>query len=122
MSRVSFLIDGFNVYHSISEAMKDEGGSMKWLDYFSLCQSYLSVFGREARLERVIYFSAYATHLQQTHPDVILRHRRYVHALRSTGVEPVMGRFKWLRVGALHVRRNTPGTRKRRRMYQLQSP
>ena len=95
MSRVSFLIDGFNVYHSIREAIKDGGTSLKWLDYLNLCQSYLSVFGREARLERVVYFSAYATHLQQTHPDVIVRHRKYVQALRATGVELVMGRFKW---------------------------
>ena len=95
MSRVAFLVDGFNVYHSIREAIKDGSGSIKWLDYLSLCRSYLNVFGREARLARVVYFSAYATHLQQTHPDVIVRHRKYVQALRSTGVEPMMGRFKW---------------------------
>jgi uncharacterized LabA/DUF88 family protein len=95
VNRVVFLIDGFNVYHSIRQALEDGGGSLKWLDYQGLCRSYLSVFGREARVERVIYFSAYATHVQQTHPDVIVRHRRYVAALRGTGVETVMGRFKW---------------------------
>jgi len=93
--RVAFLIDGFNVYHSIREAIKDAGGSLKWLDHLGLCKSYLSVFGRDARIESVTYFSAYATHLQQTHPDVIVRHRTYISALRSTGVEVVMGRFKW---------------------------
>ncbi len=63
MSRVAFLVDGFNVYHSIREAIKDGSGSSKWLDYHSLCRSYLNVFGRKAHLERVVYFSAYATHL-----------------------------------------------------------
>ena len=67
--RVAFLIDGFNVYHSIREAIKDGGGSLKWLDYLGLCKSYLSVFGRDAQIVSVTYFSVYATHLQQSHPD-----------------------------------------------------
>jgi uncharacterized LabA/DUF88 family protein len=79
------------------------------LDYIGLCRSYLSVFGRDARLERVTYFSAYATHLQQTHPDVILRHRTYVWALRCTGVETVMGRFKWRPRWCSICRRKSPG-------------
>ena len=32
MNRVVFLIDGFNVYHSIRQALKDRGGSCLQLD------------------------------------------------------------------------------------------
>jgi uncharacterized LabA/DUF88 family protein len=95
MSRVSFLIDGFNVYHSVRAAAESTGASLKWLDLRSLCSSYLSAIGGAAQLERVYYFSAYAHFLTPKDPGVIVRHKTYVSALRATGVVPMMGRFKW---------------------------
>lgn len=90
-NRVCFLVDGFNVYHSIIEALKaHQGASMKWLDLQGLCRSYLSAISRDAVLERVFYFSA----LADFNPDKAARHRVYVSALRSTGVEVQLGRFK----------------------------
>lgn len=89
--RVCFLVDGFNVYHSVVEALRvQRGASMKWLDLLSFCRSYLSAIGRDAALERVFYFSAFADFA----PSKAARHRTYVDALRATGVEVQLGRFK----------------------------
>jgi len=63
MIRTVFLVDGFNLYHSLIEAQRDEGGaSTKWLDLRGICKSFLPVAGRvagdRADLERIHYFSA----------------------------------------------------------------
>jgi len=53
-NRVCFLVDGFNVYHSVCEALRTrKGASMKWLDMQDLCASYLSSIGNGAILEKV---------------------------------------------------------------------
>ena len=72
-NRTAFVIAGFNVYHSLVDASKslglpDESGT-KWLNLRGLCESYLPVFGTDATLAGVHYFSALAHHLQSTHPD-----------------------------------------------------
>jgi uncharacterized LabA/DUF88 family protein len=90
-NRVCFLIDGFNVYHSIVEALKvTPTASMKWLDFLAFCRSLLPIIGPDATLEKVFYFSASA----DFRPDKAARHARLVAALRSTGVEVQLGRFK----------------------------
>jgi hypothetical protein len=54
MSRVTFLVDGFNLYHSLLEASHDLGGdSTRWLDLRSLLSSYLSVFGAGAHISEL---------------------------------------------------------------------
>lgn len=95
MNRTTFLVDGFNVYHSARSASADLGGQpTKWLDLRSLLSSYLPVIGAGAELEEIHYFSALATHLDPHRPGVTFRHRTYLEALRATHVIPVMGRFK----------------------------
>jgi uncharacterized LabA/DUF88 family protein len=90
-TRVCFLVDGFNVYHSIVEALEQHKAKpMKWLDLIGLCRSYLSAIGRDATLERVFYFSAPA----DFSPPKAERHATYVAALRHTGVAVQLGRFK----------------------------
>ncbi len=90
-NRVCFLVDGFNVYHSICEALRtSKGASMKWLDMQGLCVSYLSGIGNGAILEKVFYFSAFMDWI----PDKVARHQTYVEALRATGVEVQLHRFK----------------------------
>lgn len=96
-TRVTFLIDGFNLYHSICEAIQAHalpGG--KWLNIRALCASYLHLFGRDAVLQEVYYFSALATHHRD--PDAPVRHQTLIAALRSTGVQPIMGTFKRKRI------------------------
>lgn len=96
--RTAFVVDGFNVYHSLVDAskavgFKNETGT-KWLDLYGLCKSYLPLFGSDATLAGVFYFSAYAQHLEKSKPGVVARHKHYGHVLEQTGVVCEMGRFK----------------------------
>ncbi len=90
-NRVCFLVDGFNVYHSIIEALKAQPkDSMKWLDFQTFCASFLPLISNDAILEKVFYFSASA----DFRPLKAARHAVLVAALRATGVEVQLGRFK----------------------------
>jgi len=90
--RTIFLIDGFNVYHSILDIEVYTGLKVKWLNYYSLCKSYLNLIDRDATLETIYYFSAFAYHLKD--PGVVLRHETYIKCLKDIGVEVQIGRFK----------------------------
>ena len=68
-----------------------EEASTRWLNLASLMRSYLPLFGREATMGRVHYFSAFANHLVGENPDVVRRHQLYIRALKSTGVLGTMG-------------------------------
>ena len=79
-NRVCFLVDGFNVYHSIIQALETQPtASMKWLDLQAFCTSFLPVISRDAKLEKVFYFSAFA----DFRPDKAARHAVLVGALRD---------------------------------------
>jgi uncharacterized LabA/DUF88 family protein len=97
-------VDGFNVYHSIIEASR-VGPPLKWLNLASLCRSYLYLFGRDATLEGVYYFSAFATWRLPADPAVVNRHKTYIAALEAVGVEVLMGRFKVKQVWCPHCKR-----------------
>jgi uncharacterized LabA/DUF88 family protein len=98
MKPVSFLIDGFNLYHSLRAVERLAKVPVKWLDVRKLCESYLHVVraavGDCVELASVVYFSALATHLIPKNPDVVKRHQTYVAALESTDVEVSLARFK----------------------------
>ena len=79
--RVAFIIDGFNVYHSILKLKELTGYSAKWLDLHRLCKSYLHLFGKDATLADVFYFSAVPVHLTAHNPDKVERHRLYMNCL-----------------------------------------
>jgi uncharacterized LabA/DUF88 family protein len=90
--KINFLVDGFNLYHSISSAR-----ACKWLDIKSLFNSYLYLLGSKEEsiiMGDIFYFSALAYHLQSRYPDTVLHHKIYIRALESTGVIPVLGKFK----------------------------
>jgi len=102
---VVFLIDGFNLYHSILGIKYHHKGLLvKWLDICSLCNSLLHNIDTTATLEKVYYFSAYAYHLND--PGVIQRHSDYIKCLESTGIEPILGRFKPKTVNCTLCRRD----------------
>jgi len=84
MERVICLIDGFNLYHSIARLDRPR---LKWCNYRALAERFL-VSGQ--RLERVLYFTAIATH----YPSKAQKHGWYIQALEEHGVETVLGRFK----------------------------
>ena len=92
MNRVTFLVDGFNLYHSTRDLSQFENLRVKWLNIHSLCSSFLYLISRDAKLAEIYYFSAYAHHLND--PNVIKRHEDYIECLKSTGIVPQMGRFK----------------------------
>lgn len=98
MKRVSFLIDGFNLYHFINDLHRIRGVKGKWLDLKSLFSSFLYNFGREARLEKIYYFSALPEFLSSTKPETINRHKDYIKCLSDTGVGVTLGRFREKRV------------------------
>lgn len=93
MRRVSFLIDGFNLYHSVVAASKDlKGASTKWLNIRSLCSSYLPDFGSTSVIESVHYFSALPHYLNDG--DKIKRQKDFNKCLESTGVDVQLAKFK----------------------------
>ena len=97
MIRTSFLIDGFNLYHSVKSASHDlglNGGGTRWLDIRSMCQSYLHLIDTTATLSEIYYFSALAKHLEMRKPDVTVRHKTYIRCLENSGVNVELHRFK----------------------------
>ena len=92
-NRVTFIIDGFNLYHSIRDIEQDRSGlCLKWIDVKSLCSSSLYIVDRSAVLESIYYFTAFAKHLRD--PQVIARHQTYLKCLEDTGIMVERGRFK----------------------------
>lgn len=96
MKRVAFLVDGFNLYHSLVCGQFDSGGrTTKWLDLRGLCASYLpdiaGVLRSEVELGGVHYFSAPPNHLSA---DKQSRHRHYMTCLSSTAVDVHLGHFR----------------------------
>jgi uncharacterized LabA/DUF88 family protein len=85
MIRVAAFIDGFNLYHAVSDLHKPH---LKWLDLRKVLHNFLDPSIHS--LDAVYYFSAYATWLADAHN----RHQSYVAALEHSGVIPVMGNFK----------------------------
>lgn len=101
LGRLDCLVDGFNVYHSLDDARADNvrgslpSSSTKWLDMRGLLQNHRSaVRGLKVALQSVYYFTAIAHHIDQRKPGVVARHSAYIEALKSTGVQVVLGRFK----------------------------
>jgi uncharacterized LabA/DUF88 family protein len=94
MNKITFLVDGFNLYHSIIRLSRDTGYCTKWLDLSSLCKSYIHLFGKDAEVQSIYYFSAIPRYLYSRNPNKIKRHETYISCLKATGIEIVLGRFK----------------------------
>ena len=93
--RVCFLVDGFNLYHSICQAAKElNGASVKWMDLPALFQNHLYLMGTRARIVRIIYFTAYAHHLHEKNPGKVSRHKAYTRTLTANKVEVRESHFK----------------------------
>ncbi len=94
MNRVSFLVDGFILYHSVVDLQRIHKTGSKWLDISQLCKSYIYLFGKDAKLESVYYFSALAHHLAPSDPGRVMRHRKYIECLKDAGIIPQLAKFK----------------------------
>ena len=95
MNKTVFLVDGFNLYASTIDIMKDYNGlNCKWLNIPSLCNSYLSSIGNHTVIENIFYFTAIPYYLLNINPHRVQRHKLYIEALKSQGVKIIEGRFK----------------------------
>lgn len=93
--RVAFVIDGFNLYHSVKAAERDLNAKLRWLDVPRLCQTIVSSsFGRSANLGEIHYCSALAKHLEHRKPDVVARHKTFIAALEAHGVNIHLAKFQ----------------------------
>jgi uncharacterized LabA/DUF88 family protein len=92
MNRTIFLVDGFNLYHSLGDTGLKHA---KWLNLKAMCESYLSVAAQarkeKASLECIHYFSAVPFHRNQEKVD---RHSLYIGCLEDSGIIVHLGRFK----------------------------
>lgn len=93
-NRLTFLVDGFNLYHSVVDLHADTGCNCRWLDVRSLCSSFLSAIGNRATLDAVYYLSALAYHKETRRPGTVRRHQTFLDALASTGVVAELAKFK----------------------------
>lgn len=84
LKRVIVYIDGFNCYHAIDDLNVPH---LKWVNYWESSKQLLQ---RDEVLVAVKYFSAYADHF----PHSLARHKVFVKALKSTGVQCFLGKFK----------------------------
>jgi len=85
VQRVSYYVDGFNLYHGLKEHSKAR--KFRWLNLRSFAEGQLQP---NHVLERVIYF----TSIPPWSSSKAERHERYIAALESVDVEVVRGRFQ----------------------------
>jgi len=96
-----WFIDGFNLYHSIKAAERDlPNTQLKWLDIPCLCESHLHVIGGGAQICEIHYFSAFAEHLRDAHPDKLRKHKAIVRALTARKVKAHISHFQRKRIWA----------------------
>ncbi|NGX61332.1 MAG: 6-hydroxy-3-succinoylpyridine 3-monooxygenase HspA, partial [Chlamydiae bacterium] len=84
--RIACFVDGFNLYHALREIKKPY---LKWLDLSQLMER-LFPHQHSQIITDIFFFSAYPTWKKDSYE----RHRKYVSALRASGVQPILGQFK----------------------------
>lgn len=94
MKRITFLVDGFNLYGSIREILESHSINTKWLNIKSLLTSYFHLIDKYGKLEEIYYFTAIQNYLKAIKPDKIKKHLNYIKCLESTGIIIIKGRFK----------------------------
>ncbi len=85
MNRIIVFIDGFNLYHALDN--NPDYRKYKWLDFSKLARCFVK---KSDSIERIIYFTAFADWSQTK----MNRHKVFVRALRSIGVQVVLGKFR----------------------------
>jgi uncharacterized LabA/DUF88 family protein len=80
--RVIAFVDGFNLYHAIAN-LADE--SLKWVNISELIKSCLPM---HEEIVSIFYFTALLND-----PEKRLRHKMYIKALESCGINVIYGRF-----------------------------
>ncbi len=81
--RARWLVDGFNLYHSLRRCEKETGRGLRWLNLWDLAANTQSTIGSDCRLIDVHYFTALPYHLATSEPGRLERHEAYVRALTA---------------------------------------
>jgi len=89
-NKILVLIDGYNYYHKLKEYQDKYNKCVKWLDYRSLVESWLTDEDDKDSMV-MYYFSAIAN---WRGPESTTKHKIYIKALESRGIIPVLGEFK----------------------------
>lgn len=84
MKKVTFFIDGFNVYHALANPQYRK---YKWLDFNKFANHYINRF---EKIKDIFYFTA----LTHWNKEKVKRHNIYIKAQVSVGVKTVYGKFK----------------------------
>jgi uncharacterized LabA/DUF88 family protein len=84
--RVISFVDGFNLYHAIAALHRP---MLKWVDLRALSKVFLKSYSEE--LSQVLYFSAYAEHVDEVTQNC---QKAHIRALELKGVMPILGHFK----------------------------
>lgn len=88
MSRVLFLVDGFNMFHALHDTPKYH--KYKWLDYSVLAKCFIRP---NDKIVGVLWFTAYAN-WGTDRANRLNRHKSLRMALEWKEVEVVLGKFK----------------------------
>ena len=86
MSRIVFLIDGFNLYHALD--YRREYHKYKWVNLAKLSACFVT--DKRDSVAGVFYFTTLAT----WDPGKVSRHRLFIRAQEAHGVNVVYGEFK----------------------------
>jgi uncharacterized LabA/DUF88 family protein len=84
--RVIVFIDGLNLFHAICRLKIPH---LNWLDPVALSKYYIR--SRDEEITQILYFSALATHLDESSQK---RDLSYITALRMRNIKPILGQFK----------------------------
>jgi len=91
MSRIAFLVDGFNLYHALDHSTSTPNpkryNKYKWLNLSKLAKAYITAHDTIAG---VYYFTTLATWDQAK----VARHKLFIRANEAEGVQVVYGEFK----------------------------
>lgn len=95
MEEINLFIDGFNLYHSLIQNVKDNKNNIinfskyKWLNLYSLANNLIKK--QTQSISNIYFFTAFHWHDYQ---GKITRHATYIEALEDCGVKIVYGKFK----------------------------
>jgi uncharacterized LabA/DUF88 family protein len=87
MNKTIFLIDGFNLYHSLTNPAFPQLTKYKWLNLHQLCKIFLP---NNESLEDIFYF----TSLTPWNYAKRQRHMIYIRVLEYYGIKVIYGKFK----------------------------
>lgn len=99
MERVTFLVDGFNLYHAINDIPNYQ--QYKWLDLRKLAEAFVR---NDQSIESIFYFTA----LTPWSANKRAKHQIYIDALESKGVNIVYGEFRQVTKNCTLCFRNYP--------------